>query len=272
MTDPNGEPAHPDQRGSFDARCLRHVGAQRVEVDVEDLHHPPLVGGQRRRLQVREQSLDLLDGSVLDQALERQLPSDESDRGDEELRIVTAQLGGRRRHGRSAEVDEAEVTVVDDEILLVELAVYEPVVVQGGEELPELAEPWTRVGAGEDRVRDAVDVAEAVGLDQQRAAATQDEQGVVGGGGPGGHHGVGGDTGLRGEERHQCFVLDLTQPAETDGRTGSGAARSSATPSTPARRRGRRARTASRSVRSRRLPERRPRRSRRPDDRRPPAR
>ncbi len=214
----SGGASTPDASATSARQC--------VEVDVEDFHHPPLVGGQRCRLQVGEQPLDLLDGPLLDQALEGEPPSDESDRGDEHLCVVAAQLGGRRRHGRRAEVDEAEVTVVDDEMLLVELAVHEPVVVQRGEELPELAEPRARLGAGEDRVRGRVDLAgtvdltEPVGLDQQRATATQHQQGVIGGGGPGGHHGVRRDAGLRCQERHECLVLDLTEAAEADGRAG----------------------------------------------------
>ena len=209
-----------DQRGSLDAGSASHVGTEIVEVDVEDLQHPPLIGGERGRLQVGEQPFDLLDRPMLDQARQGQLLSDEPDRGDEQLRIVTAQLGGCRRHGRSAEVDEAQTTVVDDEMLLVELAVDEPVVVQGGQESPELAEPWQRLGVSEDRFGCDVDLTEAVVLHERRARAAQHEQCVVAGGGSRSHHGVGGDAGLRSKQRHQRLVFDLTEATETNGRSG----------------------------------------------------
>ena len=157
---------------------------------------------------------------MIEQALERELGSDEPDRRDEQLRIVAAQLSGSRCDSGGAELDEAESAVVDDEVFLIEHAVNEPVVVQGRQQLPQLAKPRSGVCVGEDRVRRDVDVAEAVRWDQRCAGSAQDEQRVVGGGRSRGHHGVGGDPGLRRKERHQRFVLDLSESAEPDGRTG----------------------------------------------------
>ena len=63
------EAAHLDQRGRLDTGCLGDLGPQLVQVDVEHLHHPPLVGGQRRRLEVGKQPFDLFGRSMLDEAV-----------------------------------------------------------------------------------------------------------------------------------------------------------------------------------------------------------
>ena len=103
----------------------------------------------------------------------------------------------------------------------VEGAVDDSVVVQCGEERPELLEPWTCVGAGEDSRRRVGSGVEPAGLDEQRAVAAQHQHCVVGGGGSRGHDCIGGDAGLRGEQCHQCLVFDLTEAAEPDGRAGA---------------------------------------------------
>ncbi len=134
---PEREPAHLDQRGRLDARSLGDLGPQLVEVDVECLHHPSLVSGERGRLEVREQPFDLVEGSLLDESFDGEVPPEQPDRRGEELRVVAAQLRRCRRDGGAAEVDDTEPTVVEDEMVLVELAVGDPVVVECREQFPE---------------------------------------------------------------------------------------------------------------------------------------
>ncbi len=154
---------------------------------------------------------------MLDESFDGEVPPEQPDRRGEELRVVAAQLRGCRRDRGTAEVDDTEPTVVEDEMVLVELAVRDPVVVECREQFPEFTEPTTRLVAGEDRGRGALRVTEPVGFDEQRARAPQHEHGIVGVRGPCDHDRVRGDTGLRGEQRQQGLVFDLTQSTEADG-------------------------------------------------------
>ncbi len=154
---------------------------------------------------------------MLDESFDGEVPSEQPDRGGEELRVVAAQLRGCRRDGGAAEVDDTEPAVVEDEVVLVELAVRDPVVVECREQCPELTEPTTRLVAGEDRGGGALRVTEPVGFDEQRAGTPQHEHRIVGVRGSCDHDRVGGDTGLRGEQRQQGLVFDLTKSTEADG-------------------------------------------------------
>jgi hypothetical protein len=163
-----GSRSHPGQRRSLDADRSGHLGAQVVEVDVEHPQHPPLVGGERCRLEIRQQVGDLLHGALFEETRERELGPEQPDRGHEELHLVASHLGGSRRHRSGAELHETQTSVVDDQVLLVELAVHESAVVQGVEQLPQPMELSMGLDVIDDRVGRLLDVAEAVGWNHCR--------------------------------------------------------------------------------------------------------
>ena len=77
-----GSRSHPGQRRSLDADRSGHLGAQVVEVDVEHPQHPPLVGGERCRLERRQQVGDLLHGALFEETRERELVPEQRNVGE----------------------------------------------------------------------------------------------------------------------------------------------------------------------------------------------
>ena len=142
-------------------------------------------------------------GRALDGDRQGALRTEERRRGHEGLDLVGLALGLAGRHGRAAEADDAQLVTVDQEVPFVDLAVGDAGVVQPADE------PHT-AGA----------TAGVVELGQEATAAPEDEEGVVVDGRAGGDDRVGEDAGLAGEQREECLVLDLLEPAEAQRRAG----------------------------------------------------
>ena len=175
--------------------------AQLVEVEVVGAHTATLCRRQRRRLQVGQDRPQAVVADRLARRGDGLLRADEQRRRGERLHLVAAPLGLRRRHRRPAEVLQAEPSVVDDDVLVVDLAVGHPRAAETIDQRPQVVDEPGRL----DRVP---------ALGEGHAAAAQHEHGVVLDGRAGGDDDVRGDALLVGEQREEGLVLDLLEAPE----------------------------------------------------------
>ncbi len=104
----DAEPAELHQSWRLEVDRRSHLRTDVVEVEVEGVDHPSLIGRERDRLEIRQERSDALVRTVRNERGDGEIPSGQDHRRDERLRLVAAQLGVGRRHARPAEVDETE--------------------------------------------------------------------------------------------------------------------------------------------------------------------
>ena len=200
-----GDPPELLEVGRLGAHPFGRVLAQLIEVDLLLAHELPLTGGERGRLEVREGGGQALGPEPVDGGGQRPVRAHQGHGRDERLHLVGASLGLGRGHGRAPEPHHPELVAIDEEVAVVELPVGHAAPTHRDDELP-------------DARKERGVVVDRRTITEQDTGAAEHQQGVVVFGRAGGHHGVGGDPGLPGEQREEGLVLHLLEPAQPQWR------------------------------------------------------
>jgi hypothetical protein len=139
------DPAQLADLRRLDAGDTRRLGAQVVEVELSVTHELALAGREGGQLDERQHCRQSFGAERLERAAHGDVFTGEQRRRHEDLGLVGTECCLAGRHRRATKADHAQLVTVDDEMLIIELAVCDACPLQPIEDCPR---PLDELGSG----------------------------------------------------------------------------------------------------------------------------